>query len=293
MGGRGSTPGDAWGPVAGDPDGRQSDMTAPFALFVVAHPAFRERYDYITCHLAARSTQRPRLVGIVGRDVLAATPDLPRDPGLSPGQLGCALSHLAAYRIMVADGIPRAVVIEDDAALPEGFDDLARAVLSELRPGEVISLHSPNQEQNLYSSHGACGLGRSLLVTPMKATSVRSTLCYAIDLGAARRILGGNDPVEFLPDDFAAFHRRGLVNHLRILSPSAVDLAPFESVIGYWRAAPAMAQVARLLNRIPGVREILRRRRRHLRMSGDRNHVILPDPSPLMVENPAYHQVRR
>ncbi|MBA4349827.1 MAG: hypothetical protein C0427_01090 [Rhodobacter sp.] len=287
----GSAPGDAGGPEASDASGGQTEMSVSFALFVVAHPAFRQRYDHITRHLAARSKQTPRLVGIVGRDVLAATPDLPHRASLLPGELGCALSHLAAYRIMVADSIPQAVVIEDDAALPEDFDDLARGVLSELRPGEVISFHSPNQQQNLYSAHGARRFGQSLLVAPMKAQSVRSTLCYAIDLGAARGILGGNDPVEFCADDFAAFHARGLVNHLRVLSPSAVDLAPFESLIGYRHTSPVMEHVARLLNRTPGVREILRRRRHHLRMSGDRNHVIVPDPSPLMAGNPAYKEL--
>lgn len=267
-------------------------MTAPFALFVVAHPAFRQRYDYITRHLAARSKQTPRLVGIVGRDVLAATPDLPRRHGILPGELGCALSHLAAYRTMMAENIPRAVVMEDDAALPEGFDDLARAVLADLRRGEIISFHSPNRQPNLYSSHGGRHFGGSLLVTPMQARSVRTTLCYAIDLGAARGILRGNDPVEFCADDFAAFHARGFVNHLRILSPSAVDLAAFESVMEYRRRANAMRIVARLLNRTPGVREILRLRRHHLHMSGDRNHRIVPDPSPLMAENPAYEEMQ-
>jgi glycosyl transferase family 25 len=271
-------------------------MTAPFALFVVAHPAFRQRYDYITRHLSARSKQMPRLVGIVGRDVLAATPDLPRRFSLLPGEIGCALSHLAAYRIMVAENIPRAVVIEDDAALPDGFDDLARAVLGELQRGEVISFHSPNRQPNLYSAHGGrslgASLGGSLLVTPMQARSVRTTLCYAIELGAARGILHGNDPVEFCADDFAAFHARGFVNHLRILSPSAVDLAAFESLMEYRRDAPVMRRVARLLNRTPGIRDILRLRRHHLHMSGDRNHLIVQDPSPLMAGNPAYEELQ-
>ena len=263
-------------------------MIDRFDLFIVAHPAFRERYDYIMQHAATRSAQTPRVVGVVGRDVLAKTPDLPRHPGLNPGQLGCALSHLAAYRIMAANDIPHAVVIEDDAALPEGFDDLAREVLSALQPGEIISFHSPTQERNAFSAFGARRIGRSLLVTPMEARSVRTTLCYAIDLGAARSILRGNDPVAFLADDFRAFHALGLVNHLRIFSPSLVDLAPFESVIGYRKRIAGMQHVAWLLNRTPGVKEILKWRRRRLRMSGDGNHVIVPDVSPLMAGNPAY-----
>ena len=77
-----------------------------------------------------------------------------------------------------------------------------------------------------------------------------------------------------------------------IARPSAVDMAAFESLMEYRRDAPVMRRVARLLNRTPGIREILRLRRHHLHMSGDRNHLIVPDPSPLMTGNPAYEELQ-
>ena len=260
----------------------------PFALYAIAHPAFAERYNYITRHIARRSAQKPVILGVVGREVLERDPDFPRNPELSPGQLGCALSHLAAYRHMVENGVQQAIILEDDAALPEGFDDLARAVLGELRAGEVIALHSPTMEENVFSSHAARRFGRSLMVTPVSAGAVRSCLCYAIDIGAARGILRGNDPVNYVADNFCDFYAHGLVNHLRILSPAAVEVAPFESVIGYHGEGSLMQRLAYVLNRTPGVRHLLRLRRYRLRMSRDRNHVIRPEPSPLMHGNPKY-----
>lgn len=263
-------------------------MTAPFALYAIAHPAFAERHGYILRHIAERSRQRPTVIGVVGREVLAAQPDLPRNLALTAGELGCALSHLKAYRHMVEHGIPRAVILEDDAALPPDFDDLARAILAELRPGEVISFHSPTMEENVFSAHGARRFGGSLLVTPVWAGAVRTCLCYAIDIGAARAILRGNDPVAYVADDFRDFYAQGFVNHLRILTPAAVDVAPFESTIGYHGEGTFMQRLARVLNRTPGIRQVLRLRRRHLRMSRDRNHLIRPEPSPLMQGNPNY-----
>lgn len=263
-------------------------MSTPFALYVIAHPAFAERHDYILRHVAERSDQRPVVVGIVGKEVLARTPDLPRNPALSTGELGCALSHLAAYRHMAEHGIGQAIILEDDAALPPGFDDLARAILAELRPGEVISFHSPTIEENVFSSHEARRFGKSLLVTPVWAGAVRTNLSYAIDLAAARNIVRGNDPVKYVADNYRDFYGRGWINHLRILTPAAVGVAPFESTIGYHGEGTAMQRLAYVLNRVPGIRHLLRLRRRSLRMSRDRNHVIRPEPSPLMQGNPNY-----
>jgi GR25 family glycosyltransferase involved in LPS biosynthesis len=41
---------------------------------------------------------------------------------LTPPAIGCFLSHLAVWRWMLAAGLPRVLVLEDDAAPAEGFD---------------------------------------------------------------------------------------------------------------------------------------------------------------------------
>lgn len=182
----------------------------------------------------------------------------------------------------------QAIILEDDAALPEGFDDLARGILGELRPGEVIVFHSPIMKRHAYSSFGARRFGKSLLVTPFLPEATRTCLCYAIDIGAATRLLIANGSPRWLADDFGEFYRHGLVNYLRILSPASVDVAHFESVIGYHGEGSLMQRLASILNRTPGVRQLLRLRRKHRRMKFDRNHEIRSEPSPLMQGNPKY-----
>src|SRR5690606_1631962 len=43
---------------------------------------------------------------------------------LSPGEVGCALSHVSIYREMVNEGIPYAVILEDDVCLAPDFAKL-------------------------------------------------------------------------------------------------------------------------------------------------------------------------
>jgi glycosyl transferase family 25 len=45
-----------------------------------------------------------------------------------PGELGCALSHLAAYRLVVARKIPYALILEDDAWLNPNLPQLLQAI---------------------------------------------------------------------------------------------------------------------------------------------------------------------
>lgn len=62
-----------------------------------------------------------------------------------PGVLGCALSHMALWRRMVAEDIPVAIILEDDVELVPGFREKLEKNLQQL--GEIypnIQLHSVN-----------------------------------------------------------------------------------------------------------------------------------------------------
>lgn len=90
-------------------------------VYVVAHPAFKERYKYILRHLVQRGVHNPTVVGVVGREVLESAGGEIHRKDLSAGQIGCSLSHVAAYRHMVEHRISKAIVVEDDANLPAEF----------------------------------------------------------------------------------------------------------------------------------------------------------------------------
>lgn len=53
---------------------------------------------------------------------------------LSPGEIGCYLSHLAALERIVTEGWPRALVLEDDFLLAPNFPSLLRELLEQSGP---------------------------------------------------------------------------------------------------------------------------------------------------------------
>ena len=120
------------------------------------------------------------------------------------GTIGCALSHQAVYRRMMAEGVPLAAVFEDDVTVPEPGrlrEALARVEATdepavptvwrlERRPGEAEGL-----PPGLY---------------PATAASM-GTYAYALNLAAARRLAVLNGPpIVTLADDWPRFSRLGV-----------------------------------------------------------------------------------
>jgi glycosyl transferase family 25 len=71
---------------------------------------------------------------------------------LSKGEIGCALSHVSIYKKMVAENIPYALILEDDASI---LDDDLSATLSRLAqaythqtPVAVLLNHVPRYDGN-------------------------------------------------------------------------------------------------------------------------------------------------
>lgn len=256
-------------------------------LYVVAHPKFSNRYKYICEHLRSVTKVTPRFVGIVGADVLRSGIQHEHRTDLTPGQIGCALSHVSAYREMVNGKIEKAVIVEDDAILPPDFDSIVSTIMVHLRDGEIISLHSPNLQQRQVSLHGSLSIGIHKLFFPMEAATVRSTLCYVIHKEAAIRLLQANHTVKYVADDFASFWEEGFVKHLRIASPQIVKVAGFESTIGY-HGNVLRRFLARLANKIPFISKYLEERRMHMRLLRDNNHVFVDHISQLEVGNRKY-----
>jgi glycosyl transferase family 25 len=95
-----------------------------------------ERLKKATAELAAAGLAFERLEAIDGRLLPQAELDrlAPWDQGaffkpLSPGEVGCYLSHLAALERIVREGWPRALVLEDDFILAPGFHDGLQEIL--------------------------------------------------------------------------------------------------------------------------------------------------------------------
>lgn len=212
-----------------------SKPTSPIYIFGISHPNFSERYEYVRNSLTGATRYPWEIVGVDG-SVIVRQPDFfsrGHKSDLSPGQIGCALSHCKAYSRMEELGLQVAVIVEDDVKLPVQFDKIIEQITQEIRPGEVISLHNPMMAKSSFSSFGAQAVMGMRLLYPMSPRSIRSASAYVITIAAARNILRANDPVQHLADHWDAFYEKGLIATFRILHPTPFRWVPFDSTIGY------------------------------------------------------------
>ena len=161
---------------------------------------------------------------------------------LTPPEIGCALSHLAAYRHMVDYDVPLALVLEDDALLGHQF-------LSTLR--RLLPLMDAEKPQVVLLSHvGRYSAWRSRrvdkihrLYRPYVAFGAHA---YLITQSAAKAMLAALEPVRVAADDWRYFMRSGIVD-LWALVPYLVGTAPLaaDSQIGDERFGAATISAPR------------------------------------------------
>jgi len=140
---------------------------------------------------------------------------------LSPGEIGCALSHIGIYQEMVKQGIPHAVILEDDVRLA---DDAGRLLdrndpdsLPRLLPADSAAMVQLTYVRRVYRYGGRDAVGGRRVMRPHR--KVWRASAYFITLEAARRMADALYPVWTVADHWHRFQRLKLVK-LHALVPN-------------------------------------------------------------------------
>jgi glycosyl transferase, family 25 len=244
------------------------------SIFVIALPQFVQRYGYIRRHVESRLGGGYEVVGVYG---IEADEELISDHNLSKGQIGCALSHLAVYKIMLERNLPHAFVLEDDVILPKNIAQVLSDILSHLSSGDVVQLHNTNDGKTELSTQMTTRVGDHVLYYPMHISYLGATSAYIIGKDAARGILSVNSPVRMVADHWDFFFERGAFETARILYPSPIRIKPFETTL--WES-PSHGGALQLKNFLRGTpfrhfltvrRSLLVNRRRDVTFSAQRS----------------------
>jgi glycosyl transferase family 25 len=100
-------------------------MSVP--IFVINLDRDTQRMEWMRAQLVAMGLPFERISGVLGsamndaelaRDYDDGKAKWRRARSLTPAEIGCAMSHIKAYREIVARGIEAALVMEDDVVLP-------------------------------------------------------------------------------------------------------------------------------------------------------------------------------
>ena len=127
---------------------------------------------------------------------------------LTAGEIGCAASHLAVYRRMVADATGVAVILEDDALLGSQFLTVLERLLPTVDPGRPQAILLSHVVR--YSAWG----GRRVdtihsLYRPYEAYGAHA---YLITIAGARAMLAAFRRVAAVGDDWIQYMRAKIID---------------------------------------------------------------------------------
>lgn len=120
---------------------------------------------------------------------------------LRAGEVGCALSHNAVYRLIVERELPYALILEDDAIISEDLPEVLEKLLPYLQGARIIQL----ERCDIYKKSSTRSLVKGYsLVSPrfIKEGSIAQTAGYLISFEAAQAIRNINFPVYFPADNW-------------------------------------------------------------------------------------------
>ena len=200
-----------------------------------------ERRAHITAELKKTGLDYEIVTAVDGRELDLSDPAIV-DPALASktvsmaGAAGCAMSHLNAYKKMIADGLDAALVLEDDVILPADLGSLADAVADQLAGPEVVLLsYSTPYPPFKLSREGSVNLPSArLLALPVDINQwLMSSGAYIITREACERMVKFLLPVRMHADSWQFFYREGLLDRVRCVVPLPVIKNPrLASTIG-------------------------------------------------------------
>jgi len=253
-------------------------------VFVINMASSLDRRSHIIAQLEKTGLNYEIVTAVDGRDLNLQDPTLVAPALLAnndfpAGTAGCALSHLRVYQKIIADGLDKALVIEDDVTLPADLGVIVEAISPHLTGAEVALLNYGSTDPCKMSREDSVALPRSrTLALPIDITQLVNAAAYVITREACEHMTEVGLPVRANADDWAFFYRNGMLDRIRCVLPLAVTKnAEFESTIGLYSLGSGVRArlVAPLVRRkIPLVDELIRYRRQRIMRQWERSEIV-------------------
>jgi glycosyl transferase, family 25 len=188
---------------------------------------------------------------------------------LTPGMIGCSLSHYQVYKKMVAENIELAFILEDDTHLSSRVPNVIAEIEHKITGGtlskeEPILLYYQSKEIVNFTPSGEVSLkDGSGIYYPIDIWRPITTAAYVISLSCAKRLVDLIYPIRYSPDSWAVYHRENAIAGLRCVLPLPVESGFFKSDIGYEQNKWLNRMVKKLEeNNVFPVKQLLKWRRR-------------------------------
>ena len=154
---------------------------------------------------------------------------------LTPGTVGCSLSHRLAYQRMLENGDDAALILEDDVNIKPHVTQLLPAVAAHLHGAEVALLNFRAWDVCHFDGRTGVPLPQGFrLLAPRDERQPVSGAAYVLTRQAAEQLHAGVVPIRAGADSWGMFLDAGLIERLWCVLPRPVDTrTSFSSTIDY------------------------------------------------------------
>ena len=253
-------------------------------VYVINLARSPERLAHITAELAKTDLPYEIVQAVDGRtlnltDRGVADPSVISYNRLPAGAVGCALSHIRAQQKAICDGVPEALILEDDVNLPPDLGTIVDAVANYLTGAEVALLNYQTDEPCQLSSTDAIALPSSrLLALPIDVEQLTSAAGYIITRSACERMTKNAPPIQANADDWQFFYKEEILDRVRCVWPQVIiKNAKLDSTIGSYSLgnSPSARLFGRLMrHRTPVLRQLVVRRRKRIFRIRNQSEVV-------------------
>jgi len=249
-----------------------SSIEENIPIFIISLSHAAERRKHITGEMKKAGLAFTILDAVNGKELTTAQMEsvcdmqaVNKNPRwLSPGAIGCALSHLNIYRTIVKEQYPWTLILEDDVILADNFKEHLKRIITQPSSEEVIMLYFQSWKPLKLNRHNSINYFEdSGIYRPLDIAQLTTTGAYLISLKAADRMVKNVLPIRVSADSWGWYFEQGVLKDIRCVFPRIVDTAPFKSSIDYVNF-PVIGKVLRIIDRyrIPLLFQLLEKRRR-------------------------------
>lgn len=137
---------------------------------------------------------------------------------LTPGEIGCSLSHIGIYNKMVSQNIPYALVLEDDVVLPDDFLELLEAIKVSINVSQskIITLGEANKISLLRKYFSFKEYKEYTAITAF------CTYAYLVNIAAAKSLSEHLLPIKYEADMLIHFRENGWLDQFNVLYPQYI-----------------------------------------------------------------------
>lgn len=210
--------------------------------YVINLPRAADRRQFMEAQLANSSLDWEFVEGVEGRSLssnerssLVDQTAVERWPTwLTPGAIGCILSHKRVYERVAADKSNVALVLEDDALVSGDLVGLTSEIAVHMRLDDVVLLYFRSFRPCRLHRANTTRVGDFKLFRPADPDQPISALAYLVGREAATKMAELIAPVRWAADKWSEYVNAGAVGSLRCVLPRPVIQAPtISSTIGH------------------------------------------------------------